>query len=227
MSSDGPPIDLVRGDRLGGFKVCSVLGWGSEGVAADVKDEFINVHRVLKGFPATPFWVNRIRYVTEVFLKLSALDVCPMPIAGGVRATSRGIPVAYLVTDHRIGRPLSELLTRRWSEARAIKTAAKLIDCVARVHRFGWAFGDFEAGNNIVLFNKRPLFIDIGFGSEPFERPSFGEDFDCLADVTRRLAQQSGSLKLLEAAASLAERGDQRLDRRSLTVWKSRSTITA
>ena len=225
MSGDEPPVDLARGDRVGGFCVRSILGWGAEGVAADVRDEFLGVHRVLKAFPATSFWIKRIRYVTEVLLKLGALDVCPAPITGGVSSTNRGVPVVYLVVERRIGRPLEAMFKRPWSEARALGFMDNLVDAVARVHDIGWAMGDFEAGNNIVVIKGKPLFIDIGFGDEPFGRPSFEEDFECLADVARRLAQQSGSLGLIKAARSLADRSERRLNRRSLSVWKARLAL--
>ena len=47
----GPPVELARGDRVGGFHVTSILGWGVEGVTAQVVDEFLALKRVLKAYP--------------------------------------------------------------------------------------------------------------------------------------------------------------------------------
>ena len=37
---------------------------------------------------------------------------------------------------------------------------------VTRIHDAGWSTGDFEAGGNIVMFEGKPLFIDIGMTDE-------------------------------------------------------------
>ncbi len=223
MADDGPPVDLARGDRVGGFRVRSILGWGVEGVSADVVDEFLGVRRVLKAYPAEGYWIGRLRHVAEVFGALSAIDICPAPIVGGVGSTDRGVPLAYFVVERRIGRSLEDMLRQRWSENRAIDMFESLLDRVSRVHNVGWALGDFAGGNNIVVINRRPLFIDIGFPEGAAARPTYGEDFECLADIARLLAQQSRSTKLIQTARSLVERSERRLDRRSLFTWRSRA----
>ena len=112
------------------------------------------------------------------------------------------------------------------TEPRALDLIVKLTDSVAKVHRIGWALGDFEGGNNIVMASGCPLFVDIGLDYDAFVRPSLEEDFECLADIARRLAQQSGSDRLIEAAGSLADRSTKRLDARSLSVWRTKMGLT-
>ena len=67
MSKTGPPVDLARGDRVGLFRVLTILGHGEEGVAATVLDEFLQIERVLKAYPAEAFWVDRLKFVSSTW----------------------------------------------------------------------------------------------------------------------------------------------------------------
>ena len=67
MSDGGPTVDLARGDRLASYRVTSVLGHGREGVVAAVNDEFLDLDRILKAYPAEPHWVERLRFVAQAF----------------------------------------------------------------------------------------------------------------------------------------------------------------
>ena len=118
-------------------------------------------------------------------------------------------------------------MTQAWSERRAIACLSKIARKVARVHLAGWSLGDFEAGNNIVLIRNDPVFVDLGLDRDAFVRPPLTDDFECLADVARRLAEQSGSAALHDVAVSLAERAESRLTRRSLNSWLKRSKLAA
>ena len=117
-----------------------------------------------------------------------------VPIIGGVAATSRGIPTAYLVVERQDRQAAGGGAAKALVGAESLGSAwASLTERLAKVHSVGWAMGDFEAGNNIVLIKDQPMFVDVGLDREAFVRPSFEEDFECLADIARRLAQQSGS----------------------------------
>lgn len=226
MTMRPPPVELARGDRVGGHRITSILGWGREGVAAEATDEFLQLPRVLKAYPAEAVYVDRVRHVADAFGKLSELDLSPRPLSGGVASTNRGVPVVYLVVERRVGRPLDQLLMKPWSKARAGKAFAQIAHSVARVHRTGWAIGDFQAGNNIVLHEDRYLFIDIGMSDEE-EQPSYFDDFVCLCDLAERLARLSTCDRLQELSEALTERAESRLDRRSLTVLLRRLEVTA
>ncbi len=139
MSQDGPAVDLARGDRVAGYRVTSVLGHGREGVAATVTDEFLDLERVLKAYPAEPHWVERLRYVAQAFFELAELGVCPISLHGGVTASSRSIPMACLVFERRLGKPLDQMLSgRRWTVWRARRLVADLAETLTRVHATGW-----------------------------------------------------------------------------------------
>lgn len=217
MSTRTPPVELARGDRVGGHRITSILGWGREGVAAEATDEFLYLPRVLKVFPAERCYVDRVRHVAEAFGKMAEFDLSPRPISGGVSSTSRGVPVVYLVVEGRVGRSLEMLLTKPWSKPRARAAFTQIAASVARVHRTGWAIGDFQGGNNIVLHDDRYLFVDIGL-SDADNQPSFADDFECLSDLASRLSLLSGSEWLQELSEAITDRTDKRLDRRSLAV---------
>lgn len=226
MSDDGPAVDLARGDRVGGYRVLSILGHGKEGVAASALDEFLDVERVLKAYPATQEWTDRLRFVSQAFAALADLGVCPRPVHGGVACSSRHVPMAFLVVEHRVGKPLDELIqSRRWTKNRARRLVAQAADRIAKVHLEGWWLGDFEGGNNIVLFEGEPLFIDIGLDRDDDDGPDYAEDFSCLADIALKLGAQAGCDLLIETSRSLVERSRRRLDRRSFSVWLKKSPL--
>lgn len=226
MSEPGPAVDLARGDRVAGYRVTSVLGHGREGVAATVTDEFLDLQRILKAYPAEPQWVERLRFVAQAFAELAELGVCPRPLHGGVAVSSRSAPMAFLVVEHRLGKPLDQLLNdRRWTAARARRLVADIAQAVARVHASGMSLGDFEAGNNIVLVEGRPLFIDIGLTDDDDPGPHYADDFECLASIARQLGERTGDDELTQVAASLDARCTRRLDRRSFAVWLKHSSL--
>lgn len=227
MSDDGPVVDLARGDRIGSFLITSVLGHGKEGVAAAVIDEIIQLPRVLKAYPAEPQWVERLRYVAKAFHALSEIGISPRPIIGGVTVSSRSEPVAYLVVDHRVGRPLDEMIqNKRWTVLRARKLVVAVAEAVAQIHEAGWSMGDFEAGQNIVLYEGKPLFIDIGLADDLDPGPFHQEDFECLASIALKLGERCGDDLLVEVSASLLERSLRRIDRRSFAVWLRSSPLS-
>ena len=226
MSQGGPAVDLARGDRVASYRVTSVLGHGREGVAATVTDEFLALPRILKAYPAEAQWVERLRFVARAFFELAELGVCPRPLNGGVGVTSRQAPVAYLVFERRLGKPLDALLEQgRWTSKRAHRLVADLAVLIARVHAAGWWLGDFEHGNNLVLVHGRPLFIDIALADDTDSGPDWGEDFECLASIARKLGENTGDDRLLAIAHSFDHRRERRLDRRSFAAWLKRNPI--
>ena len=226
MSQGGPAVDLARGDRVAGYRVTSVLGYGREGVATTVTDEFLNIDRVLKAYPAEPYWIERLCYVATAFFALADLGVCPRPLHGGVTVSSPSVPLAYLVFERRLGKSLEVMLReRRWTVGRARQLASDLAEAIAATHAIGWSLGDFEHGNNVVLVQGRPLFVDIGFNDDDEPKPDYGEDFECLASIVRTLGQRARDDALQVMADSLDHRRERRLDRRSFAVWLKRHPI--
>ena len=228
MSQDGPVVDLARGDHIDQFRITSVLGHGREGVAAAVIDKVLELPRVLKAYRAEPQWVDRLRYVAKAFAALSEVGVSPRPISGGVALSSRGEPLAYLVVDHRVGRPLAEMIVaRRWTVRRARRLVLDVAQAVTRIHDAGWSTGDFEAGGNIVMFEGKPLFIDIGMTDELDPGPFYQEDFECVASIALKLGEACGDELLIETSRSLIERSRRRVDRRSFGVWLRNSLLNS
>ena len=135
--------------------------------------------------------------------------------------------MAYLVCEKRLGKPLDELLQhRRWTVRRAHGLVSEIAQAIVRVHQTGWSLGDFEAGNNIVLIEGRPLFIDIALNDEDDPGPHYDEDFECLASIARQLADRTGDGLLANVANDLDERRERRLDRRSMSVWLRHSRLS-
>lgn len=86
--------------------------------------------------------------------------------------------------------------------------------------------GDFEAGQNIVLYEGKPLFIDIGLADDLDPGPFHQEDFECLASIALKLGERCGDDLLVEVSASLLERSLRRIDRRSFAVWLRSSPLS-
>ena len=226
MSDHGPSVDLARGDRVASYHVTSVLGHGREGVVATVFDEFLHLDRTLKAFPAQPQSVGRVRYIAQAFAGLAELGLSPRPLSGGVTVTSRSEPVAFLVFEKRVGKPLDQLVASgRWTRPRARHVVTDIAQAIARVHATGWSLGDFEDGNNIVLFEGRPMFVDIGLVDEDDPGPHYTDDLECLASIALALGRRTKDDLLLRVSRSLRERRSGRLTKRSLAVWLRHSEL--
>ena len=177
-----PSFRLRPGTTLGNYRINRILGRGYEAEVFEAIEIPTGVRRAIKIFPIGNLDdLERVRHMAWFFEKLSNTgSVARYHHLGTGFLPTNGKPTAMLVMEYVEGPTLDRVLRTikgriAQRESLYVRLLANIAEKVGRVHRIGFAIGDFENPlNTIIKPNGEPVFVDI----EPGEAGNANRDFE-------------------------------------------------
>ena len=176
-----PTFGIKPGTVIGGYQIKRAIGRGYEAECYLASEIPTGVRRAIKIYPIEEMEdLERVRHMAWFFEQLADTGSVAryFHLHSGFLPTN-GKPAAMLVMEYVEGPTLDRLLrtikgriTQR--ESLYMRLLANIAEKVGRVHRIGFAIGDFENPlNTVIKPTGEPVFVDI----EPGEAGNANRDF--------------------------------------------------
>jgi serine/threonine protein kinase len=192
-----PSFRLGINRKIDNYKLLRCLGHGWEGTAYLAQERGSHAIRVLKFYrlydDVTSKYLTQVARICE---SLGQMSVTARYFHSG-QWYRQAEKLPYCVFEHLDGIRFEHLLKRKhwargWGETEAIGTISMLAFKLALAHDQGFALGDFENGNNIILCrNNDPVWCDASFVAEDGKpNRDFREDWRMLLLIVEQLAMR-------------------------------------
>ena len=214
---------LAAGTRIGNYEIVRPIGRGWEGEVFEVREVPTEATRAMKIVRHEPKQPTRDRIAAAWFFEqLADTGSVARYYHMGQWFFDDSEGVFFYVFEHLRGEDLSALIRRqraRMSSSRALELLTMVVACVARIHERGYAVGDLETGENlIVLDNAQAVKVcDCNPGKADRPNVDFRNDFRELRDLARKIfGRHSRSSAFRDIDANLRTLG-RRQNRRYMT----------
>jgi tetratricopeptide (TPR) repeat protein/predicted Ser/Thr protein kinase len=163
-----PPVEslpaIAIGERVGGYRVCSVLGRGGMGVVYGAEQE--NPRRtvalkLIRPGLATAEILRRFSHEAQVLGRLAHPGIAQIFEAGTTDTTET--PQPFFAMEIVVGEPITAYArTRQLTTTARLEVFTAVCDAVQHAHEKGVLHRDLKPGNIFVSNDGRPKILDFG-----------------------------------------------------------------
>lgn len=158
-------VDARLPDRIGRFKILSLLGRGAMGVVYKAQDPLIERTVAIKVVRADLLaGAERDTYLARFHDEARIAALCHHNTIVGIHEFSHADREPYLVMDYVDGIPLSRAMPRgtQISLPEAVHIAAQILDALAAMHHAGVTHCDIKPANILLTRQARLKITDFG-----------------------------------------------------------------